>query len=149
MAQPSGGGSVKIRADIAELLHAGLSDRAISRQLQLRTSRIRAAREILGLPPHRPGPTPAATPEDLFWRRAVPTDDGHLLWPGATQGSGARIRHGQERYSPYRIAFRLRYGREPVGKVTSGCTHAGCVAPDHVEDRPMREQYAAIFGGAQ
>ncbi|WP_326811674.1 hypothetical protein [Streptomyces scopuliridis] len=139
---------MKIRADIAELLRAGLSDRAISRQLQIRTSRVRAVRSALGLAPHQPGPTPADSPEDLFWRRAVPTEDGHLLWPGADPRVGARLRHGSVRYSAFKIAFQIRWGREPIRRVTTGCTQPGCVHPAHVEDRPMREQYAAIFGQA-
>jgi hypothetical protein len=48
----------------------------------------------------------------------------------------------------YRIAFQIRHGREPVGYVKPGCEFDGCVHPDHVEDQPMRDQYAAIFGAA-
>jgi hypothetical protein len=48
----------------------------------------------------------------------------------------------------YRIAFQIRWGREPVGYVKPGCEYDGCVHPEHVEDQPMREQYAAIFGAA-
>jgi hypothetical protein len=52
----------------------------------------------------------------------------------------------------YRAAFELRYGRAPVGKALPGCDMPRCVAPDHVQDRPMRDalttQFNAIFGGA-
>ncbi|GAA4823854.1 hypothetical protein [Streptomyces ziwulingensis] len=128
------------------LLRAGYSDKAIERQLNVSRRRARDLRQQLGLPNRKPGPTAAATVEDLFWRRAQPTRDGHLMWPGYDPQHGAGIRHNGRRQSAYRVAFRIRYGREPVGRVEPGCGQAGCVHPRHVEDRPMRQQYRAIFG---
>jgi len=132
------------RNAIEELLRAGYSDRAIARQVHVRTTRVAEIRTQLGLPAHTPGPTGSTTHEDLFWRRAVPTDDGHLLWPYST--TAARIGSEGPRQSAYRIAFRIRYQREPVGFVLPGCGVNRCVHPRHVEDQPMRQQYAAIFG---
>ncbi|MFF8656773.1 hypothetical protein [Streptomyces huasconensis] len=146
---------MKIRADIAELLHAGLSDRAIARQLSVDAKRtVRPAREALGLPRSRPGRKPAPTVEDLFWRRTQPVDGGHLLWTGArgaaSQGRCPFLRHGGRVHTAYRIAFRIKHGREPEGRVTPTCDRDGCVAPDHVEDRRIRERtkstFDAIFG---
>lgn len=136
---------MKVRADIAELLWAGLSDKAIAQQLHVHRRTVRAARHTLGLPVHKPGPTPSNA-EDVFWRRAQPTDDGHLLWTAPNRG----IRGGPNRISVYQLAFRIRHGRPAVGHVTTGCGRPLCVHPAHVQDQPMRQhlatQYAAIFG---
>lgn len=131
------------RAAIAELLQAGHSDKAIARELHVRRSRVAAIRQQLGLPVHKPGPTGAASYEELFWRRATPTDDGHLIWPHTT--TSIRITHEGAKRSVYRIAFSLAHSREPVGQVRNGCGTADCVHPRHVDDQAMRDQYAAIF----
>jgi hypothetical protein len=134
------------RAAIVELLRAGHSDRAIARQVHVRNTHVGEIRAQLGLPAHKAGPTPAGSYEDLFWRHAQPTDDGHWIWPNAT--ANVRIGHEGPKQTASRIAFRIRYQREPVGQVRPGCGRRGCVHPGHVEDQPMREQYAAIFGAA-
>ncbi|MFD9463514.1 hypothetical protein [Streptomyces sp. NPDC060027] len=131
------------RAAIVEFLNAGYSDRAIARQVHVRTDTVGEIRARLELPVHKPGPS-RSTHEDLFWRRAVPTVDGHLLWPYST--TALRVGHEGPRRSAYRIAFAIRWQREPVGSVKPGCGVARCVHPRHVEDQQMREQYAAIFG---
>ncbi|TFI30102.1 helix-turn-helix domain-containing protein [Streptomyces sp. 4R-3d] len=131
------------RAAIAELLKAGHTAKAIARQLHVHTRTITAVRKTLDLPPTRSGPKPS-DPEALFWRRTQPTDDGHLLWPGASR----QLRGGDNKLSVYRVAFRIGHGREPVGNVMTGCGRPRCVLPAHVEDRPMRQQYKAIFGEA-
>ncbi|MEU7066937.1 hypothetical protein [Streptomyces sp. NPDC046161] len=133
-------------AAIRELLLAGHSERAIARQLITSTRRVQRIRHQLGLPAHKPGPTPAGSLEDAFWRRAVPTDDGHLLWPAAAPM--VRSSHEGRKESVRRIAFRIRHRREPVGKVLPDCGTRGCVHPDHVADQPMRKTYTAIFGKA-
>lgn len=130
---------------IRELLLAGHSNAYIVRQgvSQTRVQRIRAE---LGLPVHKPGPSPAGSPEDRFWRLAQFTDDGHLLWP--TEDRQVRTGHGGRRHSVLRVAFRIRHHREPVGQVNTDCGRRGCVHPEHVSDRPMRKTCAAIFGKA-
>ncbi|MFE9736169.1 hypothetical protein ACFYO9_37585 [Streptomyces sp. NPDC005863] len=135
------------RNAIIELLHANYSDKAIERQLHVSRRRARDLRTELGLPRHKPGPTPASSPEEVLWRRAQPTDDGHLLWPSYASTHGSWIRHGGQRHSVHHIAFRIGNGREPIGRVTTGCGRDGCIHPDHVEDQPMRDTYRAIFGG--
>jgi hypothetical protein len=134
------------RAAIVELLLAGHSERAIARQAGTSTRRVQAIRLELGLPAHKPGPTPAGSHEDLFWRRVQHTDDGHLLLPGAT--GDIRAGHEGRKEAAARIAFRIRHQREPVGNVRADCGTPGCVHPEHVADQPMREQYRAIFGKA-
>ncbi|MEU8839986.1 hypothetical protein AB0D97_12765 [Streptomyces roseus] len=133
-------------AAIVELLNAGHSERAIARQLAVSPSRVQRIRREHGIPAHRPGPTPAGSLEDAFWRRVQHTDDGHLLWPSTVPM--VRSSHEGRKESVRRIAFRIRHRREPVGKVLPDCGQPGCVHPDHVADQPMRKTYAAIFGKA-
>lgn len=132
------------RNAIIQLLHAGHSDKAIARELHIRSSRIADIRRQIGLPAHKPGPTGATSYEELFWRRAIPTDDGHLIWPNTT--TAIRIAHEGTKRSAYRIAFSLAHAREPVGHVMTGCGITGCVHPRHVEDQQIRDNYQAIFG---
>ncbi|MFE0039393.1 hypothetical protein [Streptomyces sp. NPDC059015] len=133
------------RAAIVELLHAGLSDKAIARQLHIGRPRVRDLRAELDIPKCPPGYKPAASVDDVFWRRAQPTDDGHLTWPGLDLARGSYINHAGRKQSVHRIAFRIGNGREPVGKVRTGCGTPGCIHPRHVDDQPMRDQYRAIF----
>lgn len=136
---------METRNAIVELLHAGYSDRHIARRVHVANRRVHEVRAELGLPEVQPGPKPSA-PEDRFWRFAKHTDDGHLLWPLVDN----TIREGREgpKQSVGRVAFRMRYQREPVGKVLPGCGHDGCIHPAHVEDRLMRDQFRTIFGKA-
>jgi hypothetical protein len=144
---------VKIRADVASLLHAGLSDRAIARELHTDARAVATARQVLGLPRVKSGSKPAASPEDAFRSRTRETDGGHLTWTGHVNNTGTpALRHGGRLLSAYRIAFRIRTGREPVGYARPGCGRPGCVAPDHIDDQPARDRnnatFNALFGGA-
>lgn len=136
----------RVRADVAELLRAGYSDRAITRRLGIRTARVAEMRRALGYPPHKPGRTPASSVEDRFWRRAVPTDDGHLLWPTQELGRPPRLKWTDGQVLVHAVAFGIAHDREPVGRVLGGCERDGCVHPRHVEDDVLRTQFAAIFG---
>jgi hypothetical protein len=137
---------VSTRAAIEELLRAGYSDKAIERQLHVSRRHARGLRAQLGLPQHKPGVAAAASPEDLFWRRTVPTVDGHLIWPGYRPEQAPSVRHGGRKHSVHRIAFSLAHTREPVGWVRGGCDVTGCVHPRHVDDQQIRDNYRAIFG---
>ncbi|MFJ8146610.1 hypothetical protein ACIQ6R_16285 [Streptomyces sp. NPDC096048] len=124
-----------VRADVAELLHAGYGDRTIARRLGVTAASVTAARATLGLPPGRAGHKPAGSPEDLFWRRTKPVDGGHLEWTGHRTNKGvAAIKWQGTAYTAGRIAYRIRYGEDPVGHTHAPCGYDGCVAPAHVED---------------
>jgi hypothetical protein len=146
---------MNIRPEVAELLHAGLGNKAIARQLHMDTRPIAAARAALGLPNVKAGRPPAKAPIDLFWQRVRVLDDGHMEWTGYRTTDGTpTVTYGTRVLSGRRIAFRAWYGRDPVGYVLPGCGVSGCVAPAHSADRPMREAfrradsaYAVIFGG--
>jgi hypothetical protein len=134
------GPAVLVRPDVAELLNAGYSDRAIARQLGVDAQKtVAPARAHLGLPKAKPGKKKGTTtPEDLFRARAQPTGDGHMQWTGFRVGGTPALRHGGKNITACRVAFKIRYGREPIGNVTN-CGIDGCVNPDCVADRPMRE----------
>jgi hypothetical protein len=137
---------VTVIAAIAELLAAGVSDHDAARETGVGHRRVAAARTALGLPDARTIKGPAR-PDDLYWRRVKPVDGGHLEWTGHHNNTGVPVLHTAGRmYTARRIAFRIRWKREPVGRVTAGCDHDGCVHPNCVEDQAMRQQYAAIFG---
>jgi len=144
---------IAIRADIAELLRAGGSDRRIAQQLHVDYRTVAAARRALGLPKTKNGPKPAATVEELWRARTRPVDGGHLLWTGHVTNTGTpAVRHGGRLLSAYRIAWRLRTGREPDGYVAPSCGMPLCVAPEHVETAAERRRneaaFEAIFGTA-
>jgi hypothetical protein len=136
------------RAAIEELLRAGYGNKAIARQVHVRHGRIAEIRAELRLP-NVHGKRAASSAEDLFWRRTKPLDGGHLAWTGHVNNTGTpAVRTTDGLRSAYRIAFQIRWGREPVGAVKPGCGIARCVHPRHVDDQQMRDQYAAIFAAA-
>lgn len=139
------------RARITELLHAGHSDRAIGRQLHCDPRTVATIRANLGLPKSRPGIKPAATIEALFHARTQPASGGHLRWTGYTDPHRTPIfRYRGRIHSAYRVAFRIRTGRDPVGNALPTCDYDGCVQPAHVGDRVTRHNQAAmaLLGGA-
>ncbi|MFE9127021.1 hypothetical protein ACFYOF_16650 [Streptomyces sp. NPDC007148] len=143
-----------IRRDITELLHAGLPETHIAAQLHVSNKRVAAVRISLGLPAPSRGRRPRyATVEDAFRAHIESVEGNHVRWTGQHSGDGApALKYCARTVSPYRIAFRMRYGREPVGRAAPGCDMPKCVAGDHLEDQPMRARnkktYAVIFGGA-
>ena len=146
-----------IRGDVRELLLAGHTDSEIVRRLGVDRSTPARARAFLGLPKRKPGPRPAATAEDLFWRRVKPTAGDHMEWTGYRNASGApSLRHGGRNLSAYRLAYRMATGREPDGYALPSCGREGCVKPGHhadhadradrAEARKVDRLYDAIFG---
>lgn len=131
---------MKVRADIAELLRAGHSDAAIARQLHVDKKTAAKGRATLGLPKSKPGKKPAASSEDLFWRRVKPTDDGHMEWTGFSSAGTPCLRHGGRNQTAYRIAYRIANGRGPEGQALPSCGREHCVKPGHHEDRADREK---------
>jgi hypothetical protein len=145
-----------IRPDVAELLRAGYSDRAIARQLNVdRQKTVAPARAALGQP--HPQPRAPRSTEDLFWLRVQIRDDGHMTWTGTRNSYGTPVlkvggRQGVNS-TAYQVAFRIANGREPEGTVGPGCGVDHCVAPACQADRVTRAEnrkvdalYAGIFG---
>ncbi|MER5769578.1 hypothetical protein [Streptomyces sp. NPDC001985] len=138
---------------IAALLRAGHSNADISRRTHVDPHTIAAIRTDLGIPKTRRGRSPVfASPEAAYWARTTP-DGVHLQWTGRRDTFGTAVfDHRCRTHTALRIAFQIRHGREPVGKVRAGCDYPRCVAPGCVEDQPMRARnktaFAAIFGQA-
>lgn len=142
---------MKIRTDIADMLRAGHTHTEIRLALHVSPLTVQRTREALKMPPPKTCRRLPGSPEEAFHASTEPVDGGHLRWTGYANSNGSpRIGHGYKTYSAYAIAFRIRHDRAPVGRPKPGCDYPGCIAPDHVEDRPMRERnraaYDAIFG---
>lgn len=142
---------MKIRTDIAELLHKGLPDRTIAQQLHCDHKTVAKARAALRLPKARRGIKPAATIEDLFRARTESVDGGHLRWTGYTDKHGTpTLRYAGRLHTAHRVAFRIRTGRDADGKAAEECGYEGCVEPSHVDDKTIRDRdrtaLAAILG---
>lgn len=94
----------------------------------------------------------ASSLEEAFRLRVEPIDGGHVRWTGSSSHTTPTLRFQNANHSPYRIAFRLHYGRDPEGPARPSCGMPHCVAGAHLEDRPMRQRtaslYSAIFGAA-
>jgi hypothetical protein len=140
------------REDIADLLRAGATTAHIRRELHVSSDTVAATRRAFDLPAARAGRRRLhSSIEDAYQTHTEPVDGGHLRWTGPRNSSGVPIaRHCDVPESVYRLGFRMRYGREPVGHAEPGCGMAGYVAGAHLEDRPMREKnrtvFAAVFG---
>lgn len=97
-------------------------------------------------------PPRAGSAGQAFRLRTQPVDGGHVLWTGTTSHGTPALQWRGKPASPYRLAFRLHYGREPEGYVTAACDVPLCVAGPCMQDRPMRKQtdalFASIFGTA-
>lgn len=132
---------MKIRADIAELLHQGVPLIRISRQLHCAPRTVQRTREALGLPAPRCGPPDTYTSvEDAYRSNSEAIDDGHRRWTGHTDTNGhPRLNFRQQRLSVRQIAFRMHHGRDPQGRLSVGCDIAHCVAGAHLEDQEIRD----------
>ncbi|MGW9299391.1 hypothetical protein ACWHA3_01005 [Streptomyces cyaneofuscatus] len=143
---------MKVRSDIADMLRAGAHQQDIMRTLHVGAKLVVAHREALRLPPPRRGGRPLLPIAAAYEARTEPEAGGHLRWTGHVDNGVPKLVRNRTKLSAYRVAFRMAHGREPVGQVRPGCGYPRCVAGDHMEDRPMREQLqaqlAGIFGGA-
>ncbi|WP_406420004.1 hypothetical protein [Streptomyces sp. NBC_00842] len=142
---------MKIRAEVAEMLRNGSSNAEIMRTLHVGHKTVAQARQALGFPTPARGGRPLLPIPTLFAARTEPVDGGHLRWTGhVSKGVPVLGRRGNS-LSAYRIAFKIRHNRESIGYAKPGCNHPGCVAPDHMQDQPMRDRlnttFNAIFGG--
>ena len=138
------------RAEIIALIQEGHSNREIGRRLHTNPLRVGRIRRELGLPIYET-PPPALTLEQRWSVHAKPVLHGHMQWTGSLRGGMPNLVYRQQQYSARRVAFLIRYGREPIGRVLPGCGRTWCVAPDHVTDEVLRRAdhlYASIFGSA-
>ncbi|MDV5145885.1 hypothetical protein R1T08_17135 [Streptomyces sp. SBC-4] len=130
---------MKIRQDVTDLLHTGLSDREIAAQLHVDAKTVAATRAALGLPKARPGKKPAATLHDAFHAHVRNGRDGHMRWTSPVQANGTAVFRWQGRqWTAYRAAFEIRHGHPPVGKTLPACGKPKCVAPAHMQDQNGR-----------
>ncbi|MFC8065436.1 hypothetical protein [Streptomyces sp. NPDC057293] len=131
------------REQIVDLLRAGHSNQYVRRLLHTDDKRVSRIRREEGIPrTPRTGP-----PFAEKWAASTqPAADGHLAWTGRRRDgvTPSLVYRGRE-YSARRAAFIEHYGREPAGLVLPGCGWEPCVRPDHLEDRAMRNTFAAIF----
>lgn len=144
---------MRIRSDVADLLRQGQTNLAVSRATGAAPKTVARYRRALRIPPTPPGRPTNSTLKSRFQARAEPLPGGHMRWTGALTSRGTpTVRYGRRHFTARRMAFVLRWDREPVGHVLPGCDMPGCVAPDHVQDQPMRDRlnttFAAIFGEA-
>ncbi|CAL9302980.1 hypothetical protein [Streptomyces sp. SudanB91_2054] len=137
--------STDLRAAIAELLRAGATYPEVREQLGVGSyTTIAQVRHAQGIPVVR-RPRPTRSVEETYALYAEPYGDGHARWTGPWAGRMPQIQHPGWRgrkESALRVAFRLEYGREPVGNVRAGCGEPGCVAAGHTTDRDMRRALA-------
>ncbi|MEU3945413.1 hypothetical protein [Streptomyces sp. NPDC029526] len=137
-----------IRADIAELLHAGYGDRTIARRLNITTGSVTRARTLLGLPKAKGGTKPAGSIEDAFWQRVSIRDDGHIDWTGNRNAKGTpTLGWSGGHYSALRVAYTIRTGHPPRGYAFIACTHPGCISPSHIDDTAVTGRPAHHRGG--
>ena len=143
---------MRIRPEIAALIRDGHSNRYIAAEVGASKVTVRRVRAHLGYPPIVS--RSVLTIGQVWGTYARPVGVGHIEWAGPTSHNGVPVfTHRGTRYQARAVAFRRRYGRDPVGYVKATCDHPGCVSPDHVADQPMRQQltttYTAIFGGTR
>ncbi len=90
------------------------------------------------------------TPEAKLAALAQPAEDGHLTWPGPVTCRGLPLLTlGGRHFTAARVAFRVHYGREPIGQVLPACGLRTCLAGDHLDDRPARERLAAAMAALE
>ncbi|WP_416976665.1 helix-turn-helix domain-containing protein [Streptomyces sp. T028] len=148
---------MKVRADVAEMLRAGVPHSRIARELGVSQGTVRRTNHALGLPAPLRGGRPSRYPTlvAVFRGNSEETEDGHVRWTGyrdASSNTPLLFYAGEKTPAP-KAAFQLHYGREPIGKPLPTCGMTGCIAGAHLADRPMREAnaradaaYDAIFG---
>ncbi|MCM1977170.1 hypothetical protein [Streptomyces sp. G1] len=149
---------MKVREDIAELLKAGeLTQIEIARRLGVDRATVRKTRKALGMPAPRLGQRPThGSLEEAFRAHIEPGEDGHVWWTGYRERrSGlAIVLHRKERVPVPKLAFRLHYGRDAVGRITHACGERTCHAGAHLADDIIRaanrradSAFERIFGG--
>ncbi|HTL15111.1 MAG TPA: hypothetical protein VL251_08455 [Thermomonas sp.] len=143
--------------DMDALLRAGVPQIRIAQQFRVAWATVSRRREELGLPAPKAGRLVGhGSLKDVFQANTERVDGGHLRWTGYVSTTGsAYVCHRQERVTPATLAFRMHFGRPPVGRARPECGMDGCVEGAHLADGPMRaanrradKAFAAIFGEA-
>lgn len=123
---------------IAELIAAGMSDRAIWVEVAGSRHTIAKIRRQLGV-----GVFQRLVPvaEQLATKVGAADADGHQLWTGAlTSGGAPRLRLNGGEVPVSHVLFEQRAGRRPSGHVRPDCGVKGCVAPTHLMDDTERRK---------
>jgi hypothetical protein len=126
-----------------------LSDLALAERFGCSVGLVARVRRSAGLPAYRRGRRPVQQSlEAVFYERSRPVAGGHREWTKQRAASGTPVLswHGQH-VTAGRVAFRIRYGREPVGQVRPVCEFPHCVEPECQADRLMREAARAGLAG--
>lgn len=137
------------REQVLELLHKGMGNQAIGKQLHTDPKRVAVIRREEHIP-RTQTPARVLTFAEKWAAATQDTGDGHTVWTGRLRdGVTPSMVHRGRDYSARRAGFEELHGRDAVGFVFPGCRRDDCVRPEHLEDRPMREQlnaqFAAIF----
>ncbi|MGR7003433.1 hypothetical protein ACU686_44755 [Yinghuangia aomiensis] len=152
---PNGGPVPYSTTDVIDRVTAAVKAFCDAQDIPLALEQIRGLGKVAALAAvTRPKARPAAhaTAEDHWETLVVAVDGGHLEWTGARASrTGIPVMYFRGRsFSPARIAFRKRTGRDPVGHVRVECGHPHCLAPDHLDDDTgrtrVRAQLAAMEG---
>ncbi|MCZ9350752.1 hypothetical protein NGM36_13240 [Streptomyces mutabilis] len=140
---------------LADLFAQGATNKAAARALGIDKDTAARYRARLGFGPAKQ-PTPANRSTLTLaekWQTFVRSvEGGHMEWTGRRRSNGGTMvfTHHSREYGARVVAFQIRTGRRPVGRVTAECDRPGCVAPQCVEDDPgrthSRGQYAAVIG---
>lgn len=124
---------------VARLLKSEpLSNRQIAERLHVGRQFVAQVRADLGMPAFRHHRR-VWTRED-YERTTVQVRGGHRLWRGRRMANGSPVTSRSE--SAYKIAYRLHYGRDPVGRVGPVCTRKFCVEGAHQHDQVLRDEAA-------
>lgn len=79
-----------------------------------------------------------------FMARSQPMAGGHRRWTGWADDRGMPMLFVDGvRYTAARAGFLIAEDRPPVGYVKPVCGWSGCVEPDHLGDRLVREELRA------
>lgn len=145
--------SLVVPQEVAELLRAGHTDTHIAAQRHMARRRVALMRAQLHIPPSQSTQAPR-TIEVAFASRVRSLPGGHAGWIGPRNESGVPLLCWKDqRVSAYRAAFRIEYGREPVGVVRPVCDIPGCVAGRCLDDDAARQrtrgQLAVMLGRDQ
>ncbi|AZM91464.1 hypothetical protein [Streptomyces sp. W1SF4] len=143
---------MKIRADIAEMLRDGLTDRQIEKRLHVNHTTVAKTRAALGIPKFPGGGRTTCTLAEALLARSEDAGDGHRKWTGQLSRKVPVLRWHGRRTTAYRAGFVAHNRRAPVGVVQPGCGVPWCVAPAHMDDTAARQRnraaFKALFGGA-